>query len=214
LQSLVVNERTSCQWSRVPNCGRYRRTIRSVILRCTKKLLAVVGSALVEPAPAPDDEDWYANLLWFDRRKCLLLTHVGTLFTIFEANLTAAGLRSTGQLVTGLIDRELHREGLPPATFGDLEQQEVLLAKTADRSVLGCMNDMAFLCEHTIGQQGGLSHADLADLNRWLRRNISSARGYCPPIELAAAKAAGAGLGWARARVIAQPCRTPPDKRS
>ncbi len=115
-----------------------------VILRCTRKLLAVIGSPVAEPAPAPDPEDWYANLLWSDRRKCLLLTHSATLFTIFETDVTASGLRATRQLITGLIGRELRREGLSAGTFGDLDQQEVLLAKTADRSVLGCMNDMAF----------------------------------------------------------------------
>ena len=55
-----------------------------MILRCTRKLLTVLGPAVAEPASAPDPEDWYANLL----------------------------------------------------------------AKTADGSVLGCMNDMAFRCEH------------------------------------------------------------------
>ena len=62
--------------------------------------------------------------------------------------MTASGLRATRQLVTGLIGRELRREELPAGTFGDLGQQQVLLATTADRSVLGCMNDMAFRCEH------------------------------------------------------------------
>jgi len=107
-----------------------------VILRCTNKLLAVIGPALADPAPAPDADDWYANLLWFDRRKCLLATHAGTLFTIFEANVTASALRATRQLITGLISRELRREDLPPATFGILDEQGLLLAKTADRSVL------------------------------------------------------------------------------
>jgi len=161
-----------------------------VILRCTSKLLAVMGSAVAHPAPAPDPEDWYANLLWLDRRKCLLLTHSATLFTIFEADTTASSLRSTRQLVTGLIGRELRREELPAGTFGDLEQQEILLAKTADRSVLGCMNDMAFRCEHAIGEAGGLARTDLAELNQALRRNINSARGYRSPIELAAGRLA------------------------
>ena len=110
---------------------------RTVILRCTRKLLTVLGSAVAEPAPAPDPEDWYANLLWFDRRTCLLLTHSATLFTIVEADVTASGLRATRQLVTGLIGRELRREELPAGTFGDLGQREILLAKTADRSVPG-----------------------------------------------------------------------------
>ncbi len=41
-----------------------------------------------------------------------------------------------------------YRQAAGRSVIGDLGQQEVLLAKTADRSVLGCMNDMAFRCEH------------------------------------------------------------------
>ncbi len=161
-----------------------------MILRCTKKLLAVIKPRqLVEEAP--DGEDWYANLLWFDGRKCLLLTHAATLFTVFEPAVQAAGLRDTGRLVTGLVERELLREQLPADTFGALEPEQVLLAKTADRSVLGCMNDMAFLCEIVIDKAGGLAGTDIAELNQALRRNINSARGYQPPIELAAQRPHG-----------------------
>jgi hypothetical protein len=98
-----------------------------VILRCTRKLLRLLGTKpAADPGPAPDAEDWYANLLWYDRRKCLLLTHAGTLFTAFEADVRAADLRDTYGLVTGLIGCEPAREGLPAATFGPLEAQELL----------------------------------------------------------------------------------------
>jgi Domain of unknown function (DUF6933) len=158
-----------------------------VILRCTKKLLAILGAGrAAEPGPTQDAEDWYANLLWSGRRKCLLLTHAATLFSVFEADARAVGLRATRRLVTGLVERELRREGLPPATFGNLRSQELILAKTADRSVLGCMNDMAFLCEVAISDAGGLAHIDLGELNHALHRNINSSRGYRPPVELAA----------------------------
>jgi hypothetical protein len=158
-----------------------------VILRCTKKLLAVLGAGRAAgPGPAPDPGDWYANLLWFDGRKCLLLTHAATLFSVFEADVTAADLRATHHMVTGLVERELRREGLPPATFGNLRSQELTLAKTADRSVLGCMNDMAFLCEAAISRAGGLARCDPGELNQSLRRNINSSRAYRPPVELAA----------------------------
>jgi hypothetical protein len=162
-----------------------------VILRCTKKLLAVIGPKLIaEPAPAPDPEDWYANLLWSGRCKCLLITHSATLFSIFEADVRAADLRAAGQIITTLIRREVHSEGLPPQTFADLEPEKVILARTADRSVLGCMNDMAFLCQNAITRSGGLSRTDLAALNQSLRRNITSARSYQRPIELTAARLA------------------------
>jgi hypothetical protein len=163
-----------------------------VILRCTKKLLAVIGPKLVmDPAPPPDGEDSYANLLWFDRRKCLLLTHAATLFTIFEPDVTAASLRATGHLVTELIERELAREGLPMATFLGSGSAHVIIARTADRSVLGCMNDMALHCQYAIADYGSLQDTGIGELNQSLRRNINSARGYRPPIELATERTRG-----------------------
>ena len=172
--------------------GTSRTYDRLVILRRTNELLAVIVRGLAaELAPVPDAEDWYANLLWFDRRKCLLLTHSPTLFSIFEANASAPGLRAVGPLVTGLIERELACESLPCAVFAGLEKGEVILAKTADRSVLGCMNDMGFLRQNAIAGSGGPMCTDLVALNRSLRRNINSARNYQPPIELAARRLEG-----------------------
>jgi hypothetical protein len=159
-----------------------------VILRCTRKLLDVIRPGQLADAPA-DGDDWYANLLRIDGRKCLLLTHADTLFTIFEPDVRASGLRDTGRLVTGLIARELEREGLPAHTFGDLDPASVLLAKTASRVILGCMNDMAFTCEHGADRTGGLARLDVGDLNHALRRNILSARDYQRPIELTTRRA-------------------------
>ena len=45
--------------------------------------------------------------------------------------------------------------------------------------------DRACAREHVIADAGGLARTNLPELNRSLRRNINSARGYCPPIELA-----------------------------
>jgi len=154
-----------------------------VVLRCTKKLFSIIGPVLISE-PAPKAEDWYANLLWFERRKCLLLTHVGTLFTIFEADVSASDLRSTGPFISALIRRELLSEGLPPDAFVDPGSEDVVYAKTANRSVLGCMNDMAYMCQAAIAKSGSLRHTNLLALNRSLRRNINSTRNYERPIDL------------------------------
>ncbi len=55
-----------------------------MVIRCTAKVLKLLGrrpGSLAELEP--DDDDWYLNLLWFDRRKCLLLMHAGTAFSVF-----------------------------------------------------------------------------------------------------------------------------------
>jgi hypothetical protein len=158
-----------------------------VILRCTKKLLDVIRPRQLA-ADAPDGEDWYANLLWLDGRKCLLLTHSATLFSVFESDVRAAGLRDTGRLVTSLIARELTREGLPSTTFGRLDPAALALAKTADRIVMGCMNDMAYRSEAIVWDSGGLASTDIGELNQALRRNINSSRGYAYPIDLVTAR--------------------------
>lgn len=158
-------------------------TIRPVVLRCTKKLLNLLRPPQVS-AREPADEDWYANLLVLDRRKCLLLTNAATLFSVFEPDVRVGQLRSTRELLSALVERELQEESLPADTFGDVGSEPLVVAKTADRSVLGCMNDMAFLAEVAAGQSGGLASLDVRALNRRLRRNINSARDYQRPVDL------------------------------
>lgn len=154
-----------------------------MILRCTKKLLDVIKPGSLAES-TPDDDDWYATLLWLDGRKCLLLTHAATLFSVFEPDIRAAALRNTGRMVTDLIARELAREELSPTALGTLDPATVALAKTASRSITGSMTDLGYRCEAIVYGSGGLAGTDLADLNQQLRRHICSARGYAYPIEL------------------------------
>jgi hypothetical protein len=178
-----------CPGEKAPSPSAVVTYDRPVILRCTKNLLAVLGPHRIDGALAgPDGEDWYANLLRWDRRKCLLVTHAATLFTAVQADVHASDLRATQQLVVGIVERELASEGLPADVFGSLSATTLRIGKTADRSVVGCMNDMAFRCETTIAGHGGLANTDLTALNRTLRRNINSATGYQRPIDLTTAR--------------------------
>ncbi len=55
-----------------------------MVVRCTRRMLDLLGGRafrLTELPPAADD--WYLNLLWLDRRKCLLLTHAETLWWVY-----------------------------------------------------------------------------------------------------------------------------------
>ena len=75
-----------------------------MVLRCTAKALDLLGvrrMSLVEVPPS--DDDWYLNLLWFDRRKCLLLTHAGTVFSVFIPDVRKAELAPTGPYVIDAV---------------------------------------------------------------------------------------------------------------
>lgn len=157
-----------------------------VMLRCTAKVLTLLRVS--EPAIGEAcATHWYAHLIRIDRRKCLLVTHAGTLFSVFMPNVTAAGLRPIGPPVVSAIHAALRAEGLPVDTLGDLDPQQVVVTKTADRRILGTINDLALTTEHVIASTGGLAHCDIDALHYGLHRTINSITGYIPPIELVAA---------------------------
>lgn len=65
----------------------------------------------------PSEDDWYLNLVWIERQKCLLLTHAGTLFTVFRAGVLSVDLRPLGNYLVEAIETELRAETLPTDTF-------------------------------------------------------------------------------------------------
>ena len=84
-----------------------------------------------------------------------------------------------------MIEDALDSEGLPSDTFGHLFADDVDLAKTANRSVLGCMNELAWYCEVAILDAGDIRWLDVARLNYELRRMILGPLRGSYPIELA-----------------------------
>lgn len=162
-----------------------------MVLRCTRRVLDLLGGRAVTLTDLPSaDEDWYANLLWLDRQKCLLLTHAGTLFSIFLARVRTGDLRPIGPYVVKAVEAELRSESLPPNILGELDPDAVRLAKTASRSTLGFMNEMAVHLRYQVADAGGLSHRDISALNHHLRRTLHNRGGYVYPIELAAQRLA------------------------
>ena len=162
-----------------------------MVLRCTRRVLELLdrGAVTLVDLP-PADEDWYANLLWLDRQKCLLLTHAGTLFSVFLARVHTADLRLIGPYVIKAIDAELRSESLPPNILGGLNPDAVRLAKTASRSTLGFMNEMAVHLRYQVANAGGLNRCDISALNHHLRRTLHNRGGYVYPIELVAQRLA------------------------
>lgn len=163
-------------------------------LRCTRKALALLklgAGTLADPPPSNDD--WYMNLLWLDRRKCLLLTHAETLFPVFVADVRVADLRPLGSFIVGKIEAELAFEGLPTDCLGRLEPEAIRVAKTASRSVLGFMNEMAFYLDYAVADAVGLGSSDSSELSRDLRRRLYNRDGYATPLELVARRLSRTG---------------------
>jgi hypothetical protein len=157
-----------------------------MVVRCTKKMLDLLGGRkLTLSELEPSYDDCYLNLVWIERQKCLLLTHSGTLFSVFRTGVRAADLRPLGDYLIGAIEAELGAEGLPADTLAELDRNKVRIAKTASRSILGFMNEMTFELEWHIAHNGGLHRTDINELNHALRRMLRNRGGdYVRPIEL------------------------------
>ena len=57
----------------------------TILVHCTQKLLAEIQDRLIDPSAS--GESWHANVLRFDRRKCVLFTHDATLYSVFVPGL-------------------------------------------------------------------------------------------------------------------------------
>ena len=156
-----------------------------MIVRCTKKMLDLLGgrSVSVGEFPATDD-DWYLDLIWFDRRKCLLLVHAGTLFSVFRADVRSPQLRPPGSCLVAAVQAELAAERLPLDMFGPLQPDNVRIARTASRSMLGFMNQMTVEIRYQVMRSDDVRNCDIDAINHRLRRTLRNRGGYVHPIDL------------------------------
>ncbi len=115
-------------------------------LHCTKKLLDRIKPTVEPPATGTTRlGDWYATALFWKPQMALLVNER----TLLPVILPLAPASTLAQRFPSALQAVLQGLGLPDA-FIQAEirhMDEVVYAKTANRSVLGVMNEFAFLAE-------------------------------------------------------------------
>jgi hypothetical protein len=162
-----------------------------MVVRATVKALGLLGQRAADlPDIEPSDDDWYVNLLWLSRRKCLLLTHAGTGFSLFVPDVRKSDLVAAGVFFVEEIRHALDAERVPLGALGPLDPTDVAIAKTASRRVLGWMNELA----HDVGYMvAGIDPqridgiAVTTDLNRILLGN-GDGRSYATALDRVTAR--------------------------
>lgn len=115
--------------------------------------------------------------------KCLLVVHADTIFPIFVADVRKPQLAKFGHYIAGTIATALANEGLASDCLGPLDSRRVLVARTASRSVVGFMTEMASMSAYVAAQSGGIARLDVERLNAFLRRTPHNRGGYIRPID-------------------------------
>jgi len=146
------------------------------LIRCTTKLLKEVG---VKPHDLEQTEptfsflgQWHANLLLIERKKCVLFVNDRTLFNFIVPGVIRAQIRSLGCLFRDHLRCALANEGFSEQQVDQIlsEYDDLKIAKSSDRSVLGCSNDFAFHYKYQITRHGGIHSWKVPEIIREMNR--------------------------------------------
>ena len=157
------------------------------LIRCTKKLVAEMSTQVVLSAEQPHTAllgDWYANLLRVDRRQCVIFTSERTLLTFLVVAVNRDAIRDYATLFRRGLRQVLESEGF---SSGDVDRmlddyQELSVALTTNRSVLGSLNDFARMAAAHVEHDGGVSRCDLVAVNHKLNLTPMSRLGMASPL--------------------------------
>ena len=159
------------------------------IIRCTKKLQREMG---IKPPELAADEpggsplgSWHANLVFIERRKCVLFVNDRTLFNFIAPDVRRAEIRDLAQLFLSGLACALHSERLPKPVVDQIlaESAQVTVGGQTSRSVLGSVNDLAFHYKVHVVEAGGVHSAEVPNIIRRLNRMPMGALKYGFPIE-------------------------------
>jgi len=140
------------------------------LIRCTGKLQKEMGLkkaqlSVVEPRFSYLGS-WHVNLIYINRRKCVLFVNNRTLFNFLIPDLPRAEIRRLGDLFRLYLKLVIASEGLSSAAQTRIREEyvEVGYAKSNDKSVLGSMNDLAFHYKHSLIRAGGAHSSALPSI--------------------------------------------------
>ena len=159
------------------------------LIRCTKKLQKEMG---LKPSDLCAEEPrfsylgpWHANLIYINRRKCLLFANDRTLFNFIVPDVSRENIRELEGLFTSYLSCILADEGFAEADRQRMlsEYDEIGFANTSSKSVLGSMNDLAFHYKYSILESGGVHSPAVPEIIRRLNRMPMSAIKEVFPIE-------------------------------
>ena len=160
-----------------------------IILRLTNKVLKEFGKE--KPMLGEVEEEassigeWYVHLFYFSRQKCLIFTNAGSLFSFVVHGVSRKDIKNIENLFRRELSRALFDENFNAQEMKNIMDNinEAKFAKTANRSVLGSMNDLIRHYEYLKSRSMVQGDMDDAGLQCEINKTPMSALKYDYPIE-------------------------------
>ena len=135
-----------------------------VVLRCTRKLLKRLHARPVDISPPSTTllGDWYANVLFVQRKPIILAVSARTLLPLLVPARELASLR---ERLGAALGEMLLALGIPENDVRDEQQQllPIVFARTDSRQILGTMNDFDRMLDPRPGQSLTSAALELAE---------------------------------------------------
>ena len=160
------------------------------LIRCTKKLQKEMGLKKddVQTGKAIPSYlgSWHANLLFIDRKKCVLFANDKTLFNFIVLGVRKAELRKLDVLFKQYLQTVLAEEDMAESIRQRilLEYTEIAYANTNNRKDLGSMNDLARSYKYSILESGGIHNPTIPSLIKQFNRMPMGMIDYQYPIDM------------------------------
>jgi hypothetical protein len=122
-----------------------------MVIQATKKLQDMVGVKTIElPAESDSFTSWHGNIFMIGRKKCLLVTHNESLYSVFLYGITKKEMKNLAEILKSRLAELLRRDDFVlPQIVKMLDTLEsITYMKTSDRSVMGNMNDMVHMLKY------------------------------------------------------------------
>ena len=152
-----------------------------MILCCTKKLINAYGLSVVENFTNNKTfSEWYANLIYIEKKKCILFTESKTLFSIILLDLKKSDIINIGELFYKQLYRSLLQIGIKEDLIKSIVPKElkILYSTTQDKRILGSMNDYAYQYKHIILAKGWIGYIDIDGIIQNINETPMSLIGY------------------------------------
>lgn len=131
-------------------------------LHCTRKLLERIKQPVAPSGPEPTTRlgNWYATAVFW-KPQVVLAVNEQTLLPVIVPLAPAATVTRRFPAALQVV---LRRIGIPEPLIDDelAAMNQVVTAKTANRSVLGIINEFTVLAEHAVAEGHDRDHLELA----------------------------------------------------
>ena len=137
-------------------------------LRCTKKAQDALGLKSADLSEPSGENfalgNWYVNFFTQNKRKCLFVMEETTLSSFVLVGLRKEHVKDIGKMFKNGVVKLLELECFPPENICAFENapEQVIFTKTANKKLLGNMNDLMSLYERFIYNDGGINNCDLS----------------------------------------------------